>query len=182
MNEAGPGGAGGAASADGRTAANATDHARRDWLAVLSRAPRDSLAEHASRLPDAHDFEWLRAPETGLVMIRARIANQGDRFNMGEATVTRCVVRHRSPRPAEHVNAERVGYAGVGYVLGRDEERAAWVARFDALLQQPDHHGALMREVIEPLRAATESVRNAKRQATAASRVRFFTLQPEVNG
>jgi len=146
--------------------------ARRDWLAVLAHAPRESLQRLAGAIL-AQPFEWLREPETGLAMLRARVGNGGDRFNLGEATLTRCVVRLRGARGTVT--------AGIGYVLGRDAERAGWVARFDALLQQPEQHGAVMRDVIEPLRAATAERRAEKQARTDASRVRFFTLQPEAS-
>jgi alpha-D-ribose 1-methylphosphonate 5-triphosphate synthase subunit PhnG len=143
---------------------------RRDWLAVLAHAPRDLLAQHAQAL-SGQRFEWLREPEIGLAMVRARISNGGDRFNLAEATLTRCVVRHHGVQGTVR--------AGIGYVLGRDAERAGWVARLDALLQQPEHHAALMREVVEPLRAATDRARADEQARTAASRVRFFTMQAE---
>jgi alpha-D-ribose 1-methylphosphonate 5-triphosphate synthase subunit PhnG len=143
---------------------------RRDWLSVLAHAPREQLRRHAEAISDA-GFEWLRRPEVGLAMLRGRVSNSGDRFNLGEATMTRCVVRHRG--------ATGTMRAGIGYVLGRDEQRAEWVARLDALLQQPEHHEAVLREVIAPLRAATEERRAQESARTAASRVRFFTLQPE---
>ncbi len=144
--------------------------ARRDWLSVLAHAPRPVLAQHALAL-HSDAFDWLRQPEVGLVMLRGRIGNTGDKFNLGEATLTRCVVRHRG--------AVGTVAAGVGYVLGRDAERAEWVARIDALLQQPEHHAALMHDVIEPLRAAPRAERTAQAARTAASRVQFFTLAPE---
>ena len=141
--------------------------ARRRWLAVLAHAPRERLQAHAQAL-SGQQFEWLRRPETGLVMLRARIANQGDRFNLGEATLTRCVLRHRSPLGTVA--------AGVGYVLGRDAERAEWVARLDAMLQQPEHHEALLREVIAPLHEDTEARRRVQAARTATTRVQFVTL------
>jgi len=144
-------------------------NARREWLAVLAHAPRDVLEGHAQGISD-RSFDWLREPETGLAMLRGRIGNAGDRFNLGEATLTRCVVRHRG------VNGVA---AGVGYVLGRDAQRAEWVARIDALLQQPEHHDDLMRDVVRPLRCATEALRAREAGRSAASRVRFYTLQPE---
>ena len=143
---------------------------RRDWLAVLAHAPRDALERHAEAMI-GENFEWLREPEIGLAMLRARIGNAGDRFNLGEATITRCVVRHRGRLGAVS--------AGLGYVLGRDVQRAEWIARIDALLQQPEHHEALMRDVIAPLRTATQTSRDQEVARTAASRVRFFTLAPE---
>jgi len=145
--------------------------ARQRWLAVLAQAPRELLERHAAALPDAA-FTRLRAPETGLTMVRARIGNRGDRFNVGDATVTRCVVRHRG--------ADGRVAAGVGYVLGRDEARAEWVARFDALLQQPEHHDALMRDVVAPLAEETARRRAAAAARIAASRVSFDTLASEI--
>ena len=145
---------------------------RQVWLATLAHAPRDLLESHVERCIDeatTRGFEWLRAPETGLAMVRARIGGSGDRFNLGETTLTRCIVRHRDP----HGRA----VAGIGYVKGRDPERARWIAMLDALLQQDDHHGRLMTDVVTPLRVATAARRAADDAATATSRVRFFTLE-----
>ncbi|MBX3619857.1 MAG: phosphonate C-P lyase system protein PhnG [Rhizobacter sp.] len=144
--------------------------ARQDWLAVLAHAPRAELATRCTPVVAAHRFDWLREPETGLALVRARIANHGDRFNLGEATLTRCIAR---VEVAGHVTA------GVGHVLGRDDERARWVAQLDALLQQPTLQARLLAEVIVPLRAA-RAERLAHEQARhAASRVSFYTLQAE---
>jgi len=145
---------------------------RQQWLAVLAHAPRRLLEQHAGALAD-EPFTRLRAPEIGLTMVRARIGNEGDRFNVGDATVTRCVVRHRG-------TDGRLA-AGVGYVLGRDEARAEWIARLDAMLQQPELHDALMREVIAPLREATARRRADEAALTASSRVSFDTLASETS-
>ncbi len=143
---------------------------RRHWLAVLAHAPRDALQRHAEAI-DAAAFDVLRAPELGLTMLRARIGHTGDRFNLGEATTTRCVLRHRGVTGTVAV--------GLGCVLGRDTARAEWVARLDALLQQPEHHDALMREVIGQLQRATTQQRALQATRTAASRVRFFEGAPD---
>lgn len=143
---------------------------RRRWLAVLAHAKRSVLERHAALLVE-YPFEWLRMPEVGLTMVRARISGHGDRFNLGEATVTRCAVRHQPARGA--------ATAGVGYVLGRDPQRSEWVARFDALLQVPELRASLMHDVIDVLDAGTAE-RHAQQWAlTASSSVRFFTMQPE---
>ena len=144
---------------------------RQAWLATLAHAPRELFRQLVTDTIGADlsaSFDWLRRPETGLTMVQARIGGSGDRFNLGETTLTRCVVRHRDA--GGHVAA------GVGYVGGRDEERARWVAMCDALLQQADHHESMMRTVVEPLRAAVAARRAAESAATATSRVRFFTL------
>lgn len=143
---------------------------RQAWLAVLAHAPRALLAERAAPELAAHAWDWLREPETGLALVRARIANRGDRFNLGEATLTRCIAR---------VVVKGHASAGVGHVLGRDDERARWVAQLDALLQQPTLHERLMREVIEPLRAARAAAHADEQARHAASRVAFYTLQAE---
>jgi len=93
------------------------------------------------------------------------------RFNLGEATVSRCVLRY--------CGAGGRTSAGVGYVLGRDPERAVWVARLDALLQHDEHHADLMRDVIAPLQALVDETHAQEIAQTAASRVQFYTLRPE---
>jgi len=144
---------------------------RADWLRVLARAPSAELARLAAPVLGEYRFEWLRAPEQGLMMVRARIGNAGDRFNIGEATVTRCAVRHRA------MGGEQV--AGVGHVLGLDALRAERVAQLDALLQVEALHALLWRNVVEPLRECRALIDRDERARTEASRVRFFTLQPE---
>lgn len=147
------------------------DERRRRWHAVLVHAQPDELARAAAPALSGRAFEWLRRPETGLTMVRARIGNGGDRFNLGEATVVRCALRYRPP--------EGVPVVGIAYLLGRDARRAETVAQLDALLQIDALHHALMHGVVEPLRRAIEQRRHAAQARAAASRVRFFTLQPE---
>ncbi len=147
-----------------------TEADRQAWLAVLAHAPRAALAERAEALLAAQSFDWLREPETGLALVRARIANRGDRFNLGEVTLTRCIAR---------VSMAGHATAGVGHVLGRDEQRVRWVAQLDALLQQPSLHARLLAEVIAPLRAARAAAQADERSRHAASKVSFYTLQSE---
>jgi alpha-D-ribose 1-methylphosphonate 5-triphosphate synthase subunit PhnG len=147
-----------------------THSQRQAWLAVLAHAPRAALAEHAEACALGQTFDWLREPETGLALVRARIANRGDRFNLGEVTLTRCIAR---------VSVAGHTTAGVGHTLGRDEQRARWVAQLDALLQQPTLQAKLLAEVIEPLRALREAALAQEQARHAASRVAFYTLQAE---
>lgn len=145
---------------------------RRRWLAVLAHAPRAALAACAVPVVAVHRFDWLREPETGLALVRARIANRGDRFNLGEATITRCIAR---------VQVDGHATAGVGHVLGRDDERARWIAQLDALLQHASLRPRLLHEVVEPLSAARAAALADEAARHAASRVDFYTLQSEVN-
>jgi alpha-D-ribose 1-methylphosphonate 5-triphosphate synthase subunit PhnG len=144
---------------------------RADWLRVLAQAPAALLAARAEPHLAGQAFEALREPEEGLVMLRARIGNTGDRFNLGEATVTRCVLRHVAPDGQQ--------WLGVGHVLGRDAAHARSVAQLDALLQRPDLQATLLAEVVAPLREALLARHRNERAQTEATRVRFFTLQPE---
>ena len=146
---------------------------RRAWLATLAHAPRGPLLVFAQRASEGLCFEPMRKPETGLVMLRARIDGSGNRFNLGEATLVRCIVRLRTDDAVT---------VGVGYCLGRDDERARCIAELDALLQQPSRHAHLMGGVIEPLRRQIDTTRAAARQRTAASRVAFQTLRSEATG
>jgi alpha-D-ribose 1-methylphosphonate 5-triphosphate synthase subunit PhnG len=138
--------------------------ARPAWLAVLARA---SLAELEAQLPQAgplQSLQQVRPPEIGMVMLRGRVGGTGNPFNLGEASVVRCAVRLGQ------------GPLGVSYALGRDKRRAELAALFDALLQDPQHHDALQRELIAPL-AQTQALARARRQQdVAASKVEFFTL------
>ncbi|WP_244406933.1 phosphonate C-P lyase system protein PhnG [Roseomonas fluvialis] len=133
---------------------------RRAWMAVLARAPADEIAALLPALP-AHDR--LRAPETGLVMVRGRAGGDGTAFNLGEMTVTRCAVRL----------GDAVGHA---YVAGRDKRQAELAAVVDAALQDPARHAALLRDVIAPLAARQQAARDAEARKAAATRVEFFTM------
>jgi alpha-D-ribose 1-methylphosphonate 5-triphosphate synthase subunit PhnG len=136
---------------------------RQGWLAVLARAARAEL--EAFWAETEHPvITVLRPPEIGLVMARGRAGGTGQRFNLGEITVTRCSVR----------TAE--GQIGHGYVSGRDKRRAELVASFDALLQAPLRQAALMARVVEPLARAQAEAKAATAGKAAATRVEFFTM------
>jgi alpha-D-ribose 1-methylphosphonate 5-triphosphate synthase subunit PhnG len=136
---------------------------RRRWLAVLARAATDQL-EACWADAGQPALTLLRQPETGLVMARGRAGGTGQRFNLGEITVTRCAVQSAD------------GHIGHGYVAGRDRRKAELVASFDALLQAPDRGAALLEQVVEPLAAAQADARSATARKAAATRVEFFTM------
>ncbi|MCK6433250.1 MAG: phosphonate C-P lyase system protein PhnG [Burkholderiaceae bacterium] len=147
-------------------------NARRDWLWALVHASRERLQSAATRMLAPHRFEGLREPETGLVMVRGRMGGTGDSFNLGEATVARCVQRLIDP--------QGLHFVGVGYRLGRDLELVRWIAQFDALLQHPAHQADLLRSFIDPLRDEIHATRAAHAREVEASRVQFQTLDPQV--
>lgn len=144
---------------------NPEQQARQRWMGVLARAGAVAIETRLADAPALPPHDLLRAPETGLVMVRGRAGGDGAPFNLGEMTVTRCAVR----------TAE--GRMGVGYVAGRDKRHAELAAALDAALQDPAQRAALMAAVIEPLAAAQaeDTARDARR--AAATRVEFFTMQ-----
>lgn len=136
---------------------------RARWLKALALAS-DGEIERAVLGFDAQpdQFEMLRAPEVGLVMAKARAGGSGAPFHLGEVTVTRCAVR--SP----------AGLVGIGWVQGRRPERAAQIARLDAVFQAADP--AHLEPVIDRLDAALADRRAAVARKAAATKVEFFTL------
>jgi alpha-D-ribose 1-methylphosphonate 5-triphosphate synthase subunit PhnG len=137
--------------------------ARQHWMAILARASVQELADRLSELPPLAATETLRAPETGLVMVRGRAGGDGEAFNLGEMTVTRCALRLGA----------HVGHA---YIAGRDHAKARLAALLDAALQDSALHHACMQAVVEPLAAAQQEARAAEARKAAATRVDFFTM------
>ena len=137
---------------------------RQRWMAALARAPSDRLEAAWAALEPPPIYELLRAPEIGMVMVRGRSGGTGPKFNLGEMTVTRCVVRLGS------------GTLGYGYVAGRDRGHAERTAVFDAMLQEDATHARLMRELVEPAEATIASAARDVRQKAAATKVQFFTM------
>ena len=145
---------------------------RRAWMAVLARTPRADLEaalERALRDIPTPTYDWLRPPEIGLAMVRGRVGGSGDPFNLGEATVTRATLRLRAPGDA-------AAAVGVACHLGRDRRRAELAAFADALLQMPEHHAVLHKQLIEPLATQQAAKRAGRQQDAAATRVEFFTM------
>lgn len=136
---------------------------RQGAMRVLSHVPAAEIGALMAELslPPHQD---LRAPESGLVMVRGRIGGDGAPFNLGEATVSRAAVRLQS------------GQVGFGYVLGRDGDKARLVALCDALLQSPDHAVAIETKIVAPLRAQMQADRDRSAAEAAATRVDFYTM------
>jgi alpha-D-ribose 1-methylphosphonate 5-triphosphate synthase subunit PhnG len=151
-------------------AVEVSDNERRDWLGLLAKAPLAVLERGLQRLGEEGslpDRGWLRRPETGLVMLRGRIGGAGEKFNLGEMTVTRCALRMDS------------GEVGVGYVSGRAPRKAELVALADALLQCAKWRDAARRALLEPARAHLDAQAARARRRAQATRVEFFTLARE---
>ncbi len=133
---------------------------RQRWMATLARASR---AEIEALLGAPPQHELLKAPETGTVMLEGRAGGAGQRFNLGEATVTRCVVRLAG------------GRMGFSYALGRDGRKARLAALLDARLQDEAEDSALHQGIAALARGQAAARELASRKA-AATKVDFFTM------
>lgn len=137
--------------------------ARRAVMALLARADASELSPVRTLAPEG--VVDLRAPETGLVMLRGRMGGTGAPFNVGEATVTRAAVRLPS------------GTVGFAHLLGRDGARARDAALLDALwLEAGDTRAAVETTILAPLRARLAEADARKAAEVAATRVDFFTM------
>ncbi|MBE9075899.1 phosphonate C-P lyase system protein PhnG [Romeria aff. gracilis LEGE 07310] len=142
--------------------------ARPVWMATLAQAEPTELAEHLATLGELPDHTFLRSPEMGLTMVRGRAGGTGQVFNLGEMTLTRCVVQIEA-------GAEKI--AGFGYVAGRDRVHATQAALCDALMQHPAWYETVQNTVIQPLQASAEQQQTQQQRQTAATQVNFFTMQ-----
>jgi alpha-D-ribose 1-methylphosphonate 5-triphosphate synthase subunit PhnG len=139
--------------------------ARRSRLMELcAAASREELAAAVACLEPIGGVAILRAPETGLVMLRGRMGGTGAPFNVGEAPVTRMSVRLAS------------GETGHAYRLGRDREAARLSAIIDAAGQSGVYAEALQSGFMEPVTRRVAAERRVTREQTEATRVNFFTL------
>ncbi|GGF25961.1 hypothetical protein GCM10011611_34980 [Aliidongia dinghuensis] len=137
---------------------------RQAWMATLAKAPLAELERAWAELDPPPAFTRLRPAETGLVMVRGRIAGSGRPFNLGEMTMTRAAVR---------IGDDLTGF---GHVAGRSARHAELAALFDALLQDPARHDGLMARVVAPLAKQAAAGRQRKAAEVAATKVDFFTL------
>jgi len=136
---------------------------RRRWMGVLAKSPLPAL-EEAWAMEPRPSYRFLRAPETGLVMVRGRAGGTGAPFHLGEGPVTRCTLETES------------GQVGTAYVMGRSHRHAELAAAFDALMQDASAAPMIRTRVIEPLQRRYQACREAEREKVARTRVDFFTM------
>ena len=133
-------------------------------MAVLARTPAVAIEQRLATLSDLPAYEDVRPPESGLVMLRGRIAGAGAPFNFGEASVSRAAVRLKT------------GEVGASYMLGRDAAKARSAALLDALWQHAAWRSCIERDVVSPLAEALDKADLRAATETAGTRVDFFTL------
>ncbi|WP_323767563.1 phosphonate C-P lyase system protein PhnG [Marinovum sp.] len=140
-----------------------SDAPRKAWMALLAKAPEGRAAALLDAAMTRPGFSWLRAPEIGSTMVRARAGGTGAPFNLGEMTVTRCALTLAG------------GEVGHAYLQGRRKTDAEAAALVDALMQT-EAAETLRREVLDPLEAELAAVRATRAAKAAATKVEFFTM------
>ena len=121
------------------------------------------LEERVATLDNLPEYGFLRSPEMGLTMVRGRAEGTGQPFNLGEMTLTRCVVKLGD-------------LTGFGYVAGRSKRHAELAALCDGLLQHPDWHERVETQVIAPLQTAAWEKQHTAAAEVESTRVNFFTM------
>jgi alpha-D-ribose 1-methylphosphonate 5-triphosphate synthase subunit PhnG len=140
---------------------------RHRMFSVLASATAAELHAGVAIFDDLGHIVDLKPAETGLVMLRGRIGGDGAPFNVGEATVTKAVVRLAG------------GEIGYGFRLGRDVAATRAAAILDALWQSPGTRERVETAVLGPISTRVEATRAEASIEAAGTRVNFFTLARE---
>ena len=137
---------------------------RRRWMAALARASASDVADTVVAMGEPDGVVVMKGPEAGSIMLQTRAGGTGRRFNFGEATMSRCVVRLAS------------GTMGFGYALGRDIGKVRDAAIIDAVMQDLDDPAGGFDRFIAPLVAKHEEADRSAAKEAAKTKVEFFTL------
>lgn len=145
---------------------------RQTWMSVLAKAKPGALATKLAKLKnvgrDLPSYSVIRPAESGAVMVRGRAGGTGSPFNLGEVSVTRCVVQLTG-----NGEGSIVGHA---YVAGRDKRHAEDAALLDALMQTKRWATTVRETVIQPLARDAAAARQDRSGKVAATKVNFFTM------
>ena len=137
--------------------------ARRAWMTILAKSSVVDLEQQIKTLGRLPKYTFLRQPEIGLAMVRGRAGGTGEAFNLGEMTVTRCVIKMSNIK-------------GFGYVGGRSKRHAELAAVCDGLLQQEEWFSQVRDRVIQPLKQKLSDRQQKQQSQTEATKVEFFTM------
>jgi alpha-D-ribose 1-methylphosphonate 5-triphosphate synthase subunit PhnG len=143
---------------------NNIEQKRKSALSVLSKSSLDSIVEQWSALGINPAFNFLKTPEVGMVMVRGQAGGDGQTFNVGEMTVTRCVVQ---------LHSKEIGY---GYTAGRNIDKSKIIALIDACFQVSIFEKNIEDRIINPLRVSIEEKQEHQKNKIETSTVDFFTM------
>ncbi|MDH2347768.1 phosphonate C-P lyase system protein PhnG [Bradyrhizobium sp. SSUT77] len=139
-----------------------TTASRSEWMTVLALSQTGDLERHWREFDSHPKFAWIKKPELGTVLVRARASRTGCIFELGEMTITRCSVE---------IGGGIVGHA---YVAGRNKRHAAIAAIFDALFQSSGDMKRRAEAVFVDLRSCLNARRGKVAAQAYASSVDFF--------
>ena len=136
---------------------------RQAWMEILAKSSVVNIERQVQTLGKLPEYSFLRSPEIGLTMVRGRAGGTGEVFNLGEMTITRCVIKI-------------LDTIGFGYVGGRSKRHAELAAICDGLLQQEDWKEKIQAQVIQPLQTIIQQKREKQQHQTEATKVEFLTM------
>lgn len=137
---------------------------RQYWMSILARSQTGEIKMRWEALNIRPEYKLIRPTQIGLIQLQGRMEATGQRFMLGDMTVTRAAVE---------VSEGIIGYS---YIIGRDKAKAELCAVIDALLQNEECCGQIMAAVIEPLAQRLQERWQTQRREVAPSKVNFYNL------
>ena len=136
---------------------------RKSWMSLLATSNKIDLLNLWEQKKINIRYEWLRTPEIGSIMAQGRMGVTGDKFNIGEVTITRCSLK---------LNCGTIGHS---YVQGRSKKKAEISALCDALMQT-EMSNEINKSIIIPLEKIKKNNKDKILSKAEATKVDFFTL------
>ena len=136
---------------------------RKSWMSLLATSNQSDLLNLWEQKKIKVNYVWLRTPEIGSIMAQGRMGVTGDKFNIGEVTITRCSLK---------LNCGTVGHS---YVQGRSKKKAEISALCDALMQT-EMSNEINKSIIIPLEKIKKNNKDKILSKAEATKVDFFTL------
>ena len=136
---------------------------RKSWMSLLATSNQSDLLNLWEQKKIRVNYIWLRTPEIGTIMAQGRMGVTGDKFNIGEVTITRCSLK---------LNCGTIGHS---YVQGRSKKKAEISALCDALMQTKMSK-EINKNIIIPLEKIKKGNKDKILSKAEATKVDFFTL------
>ena len=136
---------------------------RKSWMSLLATSNQSDLLNLWEQKKIKVNYVWLRTPEIGSIMAQGRMGVTGDKFNIGEVTITRCSLK---------LNCGTIGHS---YVQGRSKKKAEISALCDALMQTKMSK-EINKNIIIPLEKIKKDNKGKILSKAEATKVDFFTL------
>ena len=133
------------------------------WMSLLATSNQSDLLNLWEQKKIRVNYIWLRTPEIGSIMAQGRMGVTGDKFNIGEVTITRCSLK---------LNCGTIGHS---YVQGRSKKKAEISALCDALMQT-EMSNEINKSIIIPLEKIKKNNKDKILSKAEATKVDFFTL------